>query len=290
MGSIVAGRSVDGQWVGGDDRAMTTSDPSASRYLVNDRSSRVRPGLRQPGAPTIGTWVKLPTLETLELLAHAGFEFVVVDMEHSPLGLESVYRLVFGAQALGMAALVRVADRSGNLYQRVLDAGVDGILVPQVTSADEARAAIAGMTFAPDGRRGMGLTARAGRWGLAGMDSYLATGEDIVRCVQIEDLHALRHADRILDVDGLDAVFVGMGDLTMSSRLPADHPEIRGATDRLLELARERGVPCGAAVGDAAGAAVAAERGFSFIMVSNDASMFARAAFELGAAVRVALG
>jgi 2-keto-3-deoxy-L-rhamnonate aldolase RhmA len=266
------------------------SDPTAPRHLVSDRSTRVRSGLRQPGAPTIGTWVKLPTLETLELLAHAGFEFVVVDMEHSPLGLESVYRLVFGAQALGMAALVRVADRSGNLYQRVLDTGADGILVPQVTSAEETRAAIAGMTFAPEGRRGMGLTARAGRWGLAGVDDYLATGEDIVRCVQIEDLDALRHADRIVEVDGLDAVFVGMGDLTMSSRLPADDPEIRRATERLLELSRERDLPCGAAVGDAAGVVAAAERGFSFIMVSNDASMFARAARDLGAAARAALG
>lgn len=266
------------------------TDPTAVPHLVSERSSRVRPGLRQPGPPTIGTWVKLPTLETLELLAHAGFEFVVVDMEHSALGLESVYRLVFGAQALGMAALVRVADRSGNLYQRVLDAGADGILVPQVSSAEDARTAIEGMTFAPDGRRGMGLTARAGRWGIEGVVGYLATGQDIVRCVQIEDLETLRHADRILDVDGLDAVFVGMGDLTMSSRLPADHPEIRGATDRLLELARERGVPCGTAVGDAAGVAAGASRGFSFIMVSNDASMFARAALELGAASRAALG
>ncbi len=267
-----------------------SGESTASPHLVSDRGSRVRPGLRQPGPPTIGTWVKLPTLETLELLAQAGFEFVVIDMEHSPLGLESAYRLIFGAQALGMAALVRVADRSGSLYQRILDAGADGVLVPQVTSVEEARAAVEGMTFAPAGRRGMGLTARAGRWGLADVDGYRATGDDIVRCVQIEDLDALQRADRIVDVHGLDAVFLGMGDLTMSSGLPADSAEIRRATDRLLELTRARNLPCGAAVGDAAGAADAVRRGFSFIMVSNDISIFARASSGLVSAVRAALG
>lgn len=265
------------------------SDPAAARHQMGDRSARVRPGLRRPGAPTVGTWVKLPTLETLELLAHAGFEFVVIDMEHSPLDLESVYRLIFGAQALGMAALVRVADRSGNLSQRVLDAGADGILVPQVTSAEETRAAVAGMIFAPRGTRGMGATARAGRWGLAGVDAYLATGDDIVRGVQIEDLDTLRHAERIVAVDGLTAVFVGMGDLTMSSGRTADDPEIRASVDRLLTLTADRGMPCGAAVGDAAGVAAAVAQGFSFVMVSNDASMFGRAAAELVDAVRAAL-
>lgn len=264
------------------------SDASES-HLVARRDARVRPGLRRPGPPTFGTWVKLPTIETLELLAQAGFEFVVIDMEHSPLDLETAYRLIVAAQAFEMAALVRVSDRSGNLFQRVLDAGADGILVPQVTTVEQAEAAVRGMTFAPAGSRGMGLTARAGRWGLAGVDGYLATGENIVRGIQIEDLDALRDAERLIGVDGLDAVFVGMGDLTMSSQRRSDDPEIVRATDRLLAIAHERGMPCGAAVGTPEALVAAAERGFSFVMVSNDASMFARAASDLGGAIREAL-
>src|SRR4029453_12201929 len=98
---------------------------AASMTAARRAADRIPPGLRRPGAPAFGTWIKLPTLETLELLADAGFEFVVVDLEHSPLGLESASRLIFGAQALGMAALVRVPDRSGALLQRLLDAGAD---------------------------------------------------------------------------------------------------------------------------------------------------------------------
>ena len=91
-------------------------------------------GLRGPGPTTFGTWVKLPSLETLELLAAAGFEFVVVDMEHSPLTLDFAYQAIVVAQGLGLAVLVRVPDRSGSHLQRLLDAGADGILVPQVPS------------------------------------------------------------------------------------------------------------------------------------------------------------
>jgi 2-keto-3-deoxy-L-rhamnonate aldolase RhmA len=269
---------------------MPTDAADPGTHLVARRDGRVRPGLRRPGPPTFGTWVKLPTFETLELLAQAGFEFVVIDLEHSPLDLETAYRLIVGAQAFEMAALVRVSDRSGNLFQRVLDAGADGILVPQVSTVGDAQAAVRGMTFAPAGNRGMGLTARAGRWGLAGVDDYLGTGDDIVRGVQIEDLDALRDADRLVDVDGLDAVFVGMGDLTMSSQRRPDDPEIVEATDHLLAITREREMPCGAAVGTPDALVTAAERGFSFIMVSNDASMFARAASDMGRAIRDALG
>jgi 2-dehydro-3-deoxyglucarate aldolase/4-hydroxy-2-oxoheptanedioate aldolase len=261
---------------------MTEAPRPATSGLVAARQLRIRPGLRGPAEPTLGTWVKLPTLETLELIADAGFEFVVIDMEHSPLGLETVYQLVFGAQALGMAALIRVADRSGSLYQRLLDSGADGILVPQVSTVEEAEAAVAGMTFAPAGRRGLGVTARAGRWGLAGLSGYLATGTDIVRGVQIEDIGALRDHERFLEVDGLDAVFLGMGDLTVSSGRSADDPEISELTDRLIAATRARGLPCGTAVGDVAGAVAAAERGFSFVMVSNDTSIFAAAVSAIG--------
>jgi 2-dehydro-3-deoxyglucarate aldolase/4-hydroxy-2-oxoheptanedioate aldolase len=182
-----------------------------------------------------------------------------------------------------------VADRSGNYRQRVLDAGADGVLVPQVTGAAEAAQAVRQMTFSPKGVRGMGSTSRAGRWGLDTAAQYVANGADVVRGIQIEDRHSLEHLDPILDVEGLDAVFVGLGDLGLSTGLPASHPEIVALVDDLVARTRARGLPCGTAVGDAAAAAAAAARGFSFIMVSNDTTIFARAADDLGRAVRAAL-
>ncbi|HSB84890.1 MAG TPA: aldolase/citrate lyase family protein, partial [Ilumatobacteraceae bacterium] len=144
--------------------------------------------LASDGPTVFGTWVKLPTLETVELLGHAGFDFIVVDMEHAPLTLESAYRAIVTAQGMGMGALVRVPDRSDSHLQRLLDAGADGILVPRVTDAATCRASVDAMRFSPIGVRGLGSTSRAGRWGLVGSVDYLEHGRTgIVRGVQVED-------------------------------------------------------------------------------------------------------
>src|SRR3954471_18372081 len=82
----------------------------------------------------IGTWVKIPSLETVELLGHAGFDFVVIDLEHAPHSMDLAYRLIFAAQACGMAALVRLPDHRGGEIQRLLDSGADGLLVPRIDS------------------------------------------------------------------------------------------------------------------------------------------------------------
>jgi 2-dehydro-3-deoxyglucarate aldolase/4-hydroxy-2-oxoheptanedioate aldolase len=234
------------------------------------------------GGPTVfGTWVKLPTIETVELLGHAGFDFIVVDMEHAPLTLESAYRAIVMAQAMGMGALVRVPDRSDSHLQRLLDAGADGILVPRVTDAATCRASVDAMRFSPTGLRGLGSTSRAGRWGLDA-SSYLDNGNDgVVRGVQVEDQGGLRVIDEILAVDGLSALFIGTGDLSLSSGLPAAHPDNDALIANTLERCRARNIPCGTAVGDAAAARAAAERGFRFVMVSNDATMFGTAARDI---------
>jgi 2-dehydro-3-deoxyglucarate aldolase/4-hydroxy-2-oxoheptanedioate aldolase len=185
-----------------------------------------------------------------------------------------------------MTALVRVADRSGSYLQRVLDAGVDGVLVPQVSTVAEAAAAIDQMTFAPAGSRGMGGTSRAGRWGLDGPADYVAKGGTVIRAVQLESRDVLSDVEPLLDLPGLDAVFLGMGDLTLSTGLGADDPELVALTDHLLAETKTRALPCGTAVGNAAAAGAAADRGFSFIMVSNDTTIFARAATETAKAVR----
>jgi 2-keto-3-deoxy-L-rhamnonate aldolase RhmA len=238
------------------------------------------------GPTVFGTWVKLPTLETVELLGHAGFDFIVVDMEHAPLTLESAYRAIVVAQAMGMGALVRVPDRSDSHLQRLLDSGADGILVPRVTDAATCRASVEAMRFSPTGVRGLGSTSRAGLWGLDTAANYLEHGRDgIVRGVQVEDQNGLRMIDEILAVDGLNALFIGTGDLSLSSGLPASHPDNDALIASTLAACSARGIPCGTAVGDASAARAAADRGFRFVMVSNDATMFATAACNMRRAI-----
>lgn len=238
--------------------------------------------LRNPGNCLFGTWVKLDSMETLEMLALAGFDFIVVDMEHAPHTFDSVYRCIVGAQGFGMSALVRLPDSLGVNVQRVLDSGADGVLVPRVRSADEARQVMDGMLFSPRGSRGLGITSRAGHWGLKPTARYLEEGDAaIFRGVQLEDAGALRGAGDILAVEGVNAVFAGLGDLALSTGKPASHPDNQALIDDLLLAARALGIPCGTAVGDVAAARRCREQGFRYVMVSNDASLFAKAAADI---------
>ncbi|MGY4501709.1 2-keto-3-deoxy-L-rhamnonate aldolase RhmA [Bradyrhizobium sp. GM24.11] len=229
-----------------------------------------------------GTWVKIPAIEVVELLAHAGFDYIVLDMEHAPLTLDVAYRATVVAQGMGLGVLVRVPDRSGSLVQRLLDSGVDGLLVPRVTSPDIAAAAIESMMFEPNGRRGLGITSRAGRWGQDSADAYINHGRDaIVRGIQIEDRDALEAIEAIAATPGLNAVFIGMGDLALSTGLPPSHPEIETLVKRVLDVCHKRNLPCGTAVGTVEAARQCRDRGFGFVMVNNDASMLGKVARDL---------
>ncbi|AGZ41426.1 HpcH/HpaI aldolase family protein [Actinoplanes friuliensis] len=227
----------------------------------------------------VGTWVKIPALEPVEILADAGFDYIVIDQEHAPLTLEFAYQATVVAQGAGMSVLVRVPDRSGSHLQRLLDSGVDGILVPRVTSVAEATASVRQMVFSPAGDRGLGTTSRAGRWGGTPRAEYLRFGdEEVMRAVQLEERAAIETVEDILDVPGLNGVFLGMGDLGLSSGLTQADPEFQKLVDRFLTAAHDRGVPAGTAVQTAAQAQEAADRGYRYVMVSNDTSLLRGAA------------
>src|SRR6187399_461776 len=167
--------------------------------------------VRSAGKGLLGTWVKIPAFETVELLAHAGFDFVVIDMEHSPLALDRVYELIFATQRMGMAALVRLPDQLGTPVQPLLDAGADGLLVPRVASLDAAAAIAARMVFSPAGERGLGFTSRAGRWALMPLPEYLKRGdEQCLRMIQLEDWATLQSAAQYAALQHVNGLFVGL--------------------------------------------------------------------------------
>jgi 2-dehydro-3-deoxyglucarate aldolase/4-hydroxy-2-oxoheptanedioate aldolase len=227
----------------------------------------------------VGTWVKIASLETVELLGHAGFDFVVVDMEHAPHTLETTYRLVFAAQAMGMRALVRLPDRLGSDIQRLLDAGVDGLLVPQVPDLDTAARVTRQMVFAPEGERGLGATSRAGRWGLLPAADYVRHGnEQCLRMIQLEEWNVLQSAASFLALEHVGGVFVGLGDLWLSSSRKPDDGETQAMVADVARAAREAGKFSGIAAGSVAEARTYLDLGYSLVMVSNDATMFGRAA------------
>ena len=243
--------------------------------------------VQSAGRGLIGTWVKIPALETVELLGHAGFDFVVLDMEHAPLALDRVYELIFATQRMGMAALVRLPDQLGTSVQPLLDAGADGLLVPRVTSTQVADAITARMVFSPSGERGLGLTSRAGRWGLMPMPDYLERGDkQCLRLIQLEDWATLEAAAQFAALDHVNGLFVGLGDLFLSSGRPATSPEVQTLVGKVLETTKAAGILSGIAVGTPAEARQYLSMGYSLVMVSNDATLFGRAAAEMVRATR----
>lgn len=245
-------------------------------------------GLFTPSRSTtpLGTWLKIAASEPVEIMALAGFDFIVVDMEHAPVDLQTAYRLINSAAALGMVPIVRVPDKTPSTIQKILDAGARGILIPHVDTLEEAVGAAC--RFPPHGRRGAGGTSRASLWGLRPTAEYLASGNDDVLCIpQLESAEAIEAAPGILALDTVDAVLVGAADLSMSLGLTPTSPQVLDLIASATSAAHAAGKKCGLAFGAVPEQAVEAVRGgCDFVVLHNDASMLAQAAGSLVTAFR----
>ncbi|SNT21327.1 HpcH/HpaI aldolase family protein [Actinacidiphila glaucinigra] len=248
--------------------------------------------LKSSGPPVVGTFVKIPSLEIAEIIGEAGFDFVVIDTEHALLSVRDVYSLVVLYSRMNVAPLVRVTDHGYGDAQRYLDAGAAGILVPHVSGAAQAEMTMRQFLFPPAGTRGMGLAARAGLWGgiRGGSAEYVRAGqEDVARIAMIEDQGAVEDIEAILAVPGVDAVFIGPGDLSLSLGVPGGSPAVHEAVTRSIKAAVRAGVPVGTVVAGEEQIRLRAEQGCRFILVGNDTGMVSAAARRTLARAREAL-
>lgn len=232
------------------------------------------------GEPLIGSIVTLPLASVAEIVADAGFDWLWIDMEHGPLDLLHVEAMI---RAKGSAAaIVRAPGNDPVWIKRILDSGCDGVLLPHVDSADEARAAVAAAFYPPRGTRSFGVS-RAHGYGPR-MNDYLASAPDETTVmVQIESAAAVRDIDAILTTDGVDAAVIGPFDLSGSLGHLGDitHAEVTGAIDAVLAAGKKHGVPVGIFCGSADLARSYLARGFSPIAVGVDSMLLAAGAREL---------
>jgi 2-keto-3-deoxy-L-rhamnonate aldolase RhmA len=226
-----------------------------------------------------GTWVKLPTVDSVELMARAGFDFVVIDMEHSPLDIGTIHQLLGAAIGCRLPALVRVPDRGLSVISRVLDSGAAGVFVPHVDTVADARAVLSAGRFPPHGTRGFGPTVRAGGWG-SDPAGYRASGEQVTVIPQLESRGAIDAVREIGAVGGLGALFVGPADLSVATGLGANSAEFAALLAEVETAAKELQVPLGTATGTAVAARELAQR-YDFVMISNDATMLGHTAAGL---------
>ncbi|MFE7416828.1 HpcH/HpaI aldolase/citrate lyase family protein [Rhodococcus sp. NPDC057529] len=157
----------------------------------------------------------------VEILGLTGFDWVSLDMEHSPTGFETVEHLARAAKAAGTSALVRVAENDPIQIMKALDRGVDGVIVPHIKSAADLEAAVAATRYSPDGIRGACTSVRSSGYGTEPWDSYLErVASETVVVALVEDEEAITSFDELLKVDGVDAFWLGTRDLAQAMGIP----------------------------------------------------------------------
>jgi len=198
---------------------------------------------------TIGSWITLGNTGIAEILANAGFDWLVIDLEHTTISLEQAGELIRTIELAGVPSLVRLTSNDKNQIKRVMDAGAHGIVVPMVNCAVDAKCAVDATRYPPLGNRGVGL-ARAQSYG-ASFQEYLSWQSDVndgpVVIVQIEHINAVENLAEILRVEGVDAFIIGPYDLSCSMGIPGefDNPKFKQAMDKIIDIGKEVGVASG---------------------------------------------
>ncbi|GAB3551722.1 4-hydroxy-2-oxoheptanedioate aldolase [Arthrobacter tumbae] len=235
--------------------------------------------------PLAGMWVCSGSPLIAELCAGAGLDWILIDAEHSPNGLESILAQLQAIHGYPVHTMVRPPVNDTVLIKQYLDLGVQNLLVPMVHSAAEAEAAVAATRYPPEGVRGVGSAlARAARWNR--VPDYLArAGETVSVAVQIESAAAVEAVEDILAVEGVDAIFMGPADLAASMGLlgQQEHPEVRAAVERCLDAAKKSGKPAGVNAFNPDTARHYLNAGATFILVGADVALLARGSEALAA-------
>ena len=241
------------------------------------------------GETLFGCWSGLGSPLSAELLGRAGFEWVLVDLEHGAATESELLAHLTAIEATGTAALVRPQSGERLRIGRALDLGATGVVIPRLDSTDDAREAVSFLRYPPDGVRGVALLTRGARLGTVGHGDVATLNRDIVGIVQIESPGALRDAGEIAAVDGVDVLFVGPADLSHSLGVPGRFGEAiyQDALRRVVEACRANGKAAGILLYDHASFGPHLELGFTFVGVGADASFVVSGAAAALAAGRI---
>ena len=244
--------------------------------MEQSNSANLREQLRLK-TPLLGTFVKMPSPNVIEILGAEGFDFIVIDSEHAPLGRAEIDLMVLAARAAGVMPIVRVGDPSQILT--ALDCGAAGVMVPHVSSVADAQAVAAACRYA-GGSRGFAGLSRASGWGARRATEHMEEQDGSIVCIaMIEDVEAVDVVDDIAAVEGIHALFVGRGDLTaLFSKDPDAAGKVAALSERVATAARNAGKPLLMLATSQADAAKMREWGVTALLVSSDHGMLKSAA------------
>jgi 4-hydroxy-2-oxoheptanedioate aldolase len=250
-------------------------------WLYNRRDMRENRVKRmwEAGQPAVGGWLTVPSSFSAEVMAHAGFDWLCVDMQHGVIDYQAAVTMLQAISTTETVPFVRVPWNEPGIIMKALDAGAYGVIVPIVNTPEEAEAAVQACRYPPRGNRSHGPIRAA----LYGGRDYIARGTDEVLCiVQVETKESVDNLDEILSVPGVDAAYIGPADLSLSLGLPpaSDHdaPEFVSAVQRVLDACKRHNVVPGAHAGNIVTGRKRLDQGFLMVEIWDDAGSLARSA------------
>ena len=191
------------------------------------------------GEPALGCSVMIPSPQIVEMLAHAGFDWVLIDLEHGTIGLESAELMIMAAEASGITPIARPRSNQPQDISAIMDRGAMGVQVPHINTAGDARRAVAAVKFGPGDNRGLAAGTRPDSYGLrrAMSDFVQQSNAESLVCVQLEHAAAVENVEEILRVEGVDVFFIGPSDLSQSMGHPGNPgaPPVKQAIDRMRQ-------------------------------------------------------
>ena len=234
----------------------------------------------QEGQSVIGPFIKAANPALVEILGLSGMDYVLFDLEHSPVSMEELENLIRAADAVGTCSIVRVASRSESDILHALDKGPGGVLVPMVSSREAAVSVVNHCRYAPIGQRGVDIYSRAARFGYTPKDDYfLKVNDEVMIAVQIEGKEGVDNLDEILSVESIDIIYVGPYDLSQSLGVPGQirDPRVVSKIEEIAHKVKERGRFVGIYVDNVETAHYYANLGVQFITLSVDIRIFSEA-------------
>ncbi len=242
------------------------------------------------GKPQIGLWISLCSNYAAEAVASAGYDWALLDMEHSPSEVQTILAQLQAFAAHSTTPIVRPMWNDMVVVKRLLDIGSPGLLFPMVQSAEEARAAVAATRYPPGGIRGVGMTHRGNNFGRT-TDYFDRVQEETCVLVQVETREALADVEAIAGVDGVDGVFFGPSDIAadLGKLGQPNDAEVWDVIGQAADKVRAMGKPVGTLVGTAEKAVTLLNEGFAFVACGSDLGLLARGADALLAQVRQGL-
>jgi 2-dehydro-3-deoxyglucarate aldolase len=247
------------------------------------------------GETSIGSWMSMGHVSIAEILASAGYDWVVVETEHTAIDVSEVLRLLIAIEGRGAVPLVRLAWNDPIQAKAVMDSGAAGVIVPMVNSKEEAELAVKSVKYPPEGFRGVGL-ARAQGYGV-NFDEYMeCANRDGLLMLQIEHIDAVNEIDEILSVPGIDGTYIGPYDLSCSMGLAGQltHPDVEGAKRKVLQATLAHGLTPGIHLvhPDMAKEELGrhVEEGYRFIALGTDILFLGDSAREMQVEARRTLG